>query len=107
MSNKVTLFLGILLAIFVVLYFRTCQSKLPDHSADKKAVDSMVEKAMQDSIVAFKKIDSVNRTVKVLQKQKDSLTQLLTVTKGSLKGKDNDISALIEEINKAEGANNM
>lgn len=106
MTNKIILFLGIACLVLAVLYFRSCQAKLPDHSQDKKEVDSLVEKAMKDSIVAFKKIDSAKHTIVVLTKTKDSLTQLLTVTKSDLKGKDKDITGLIDEINKAEGANN-
>jgi len=71
------------------------------------AVDSIVKKAISDTVLVHHFADSVNRENIVLKGQRDSLLYLLGVTKGSLKGKDRDIQALIDNINQAEAGNNQ
>ena len=95
------------LVVVCVLFWRSCQSS-PDSSLQRdKEVDSLVQKAISDSSVKIKFIDSTNKKIAIISHVKDSLQELLSVIKGSLKGKDKDIQALVDEINKAESNNNQ
>lgn len=106
--GKLTFILGVALLIVSVLLWRSCQSK-PSSSDDerKKSVDSLVQKAIADSIVKRQVLDSANKKIAILSHAKDSLENILALTKGSLKGKDKDIQALVDEINKAESNNDQ
>lgn len=95
------------LLVVCVLFWRSCQTQ-PDASLQRdKEVDSLVQKAISDSIVKNKFIDSTNKKIAIISHAKDSLEELLSVIKGSLKGKDKDIQALVDEINKAESNNDQ
>lgn len=106
--GKLTFILGVALLIVSVLLWRSCQSK-PSSSDDerKKSVDSLVQKAIADSIVKRQVLDSANKKIAILSHAKDSIENILARTKGSLKGKDKDIQALVDEINKAESNNDQ
>lgn len=93
----------ILCAIAIVCYcFKGCGPKLPDHSQDQKTVDSLVQKAISDSIVTFKRIDSATRTIVILNKEKDSILKLLVGAKIFLTLKNEMISDMINNINASE-----
>src|SRR6476646_644390 len=105
--TKALFIVSIALLVVCVLYFRSCQKgpALPTES-DKK-VDSIVQKAIADTILYKKFADSLASENAVIKTQRDSLQQVLSLTKGSLRGKDKDIQALIANINTAEAANNQ
>jgi hypothetical protein len=107
MSSKIIFILALALLIVCVLFWRSCQSNPSSSTKRDKAVDSLVQKAIADSIVKNKVLDSANKKIAVLSHVKDSLENILALTKGSLKGKDKDIQALVDEINKAEANNDQ
>lgn len=102
MSNKIIFFLSIALLVVVVLYWKSChKSTLTPPTQSDKTVDSIINKAISDSIITKAKVDSLSKGITVLSRVKDSLLSIITISKGDLRGKDKDIQALIEEINKA------
>lgn len=101
--SKVTFILALALLVIVVLYWRTCHSSpLPSPTKSDNTVDSIVKKAIADSIILGHVVDSLQDDNVRLEIRNDSLLQILTNAKGELKGKDKDIQGLVESINSAE-----
>src|ERR1700749_3663321 len=106
--SKITFILGLSLLVVVVLYWRSChKSTLIPPTKSDSTVDSIVKRAIADTFRVHHFADSVNRENVVLKNQRDSLLHILDLTKSTLKGKDKDIQALIDNINQAEAANNQ
>jgi hypothetical protein len=87
-----------------VAYFcRGCGHNIgPDHSNDKRDVDSIVEKSMADSIKWGIQRDSVYKIIAFLQMGKDSLTKVITTYKVDIHRQGQDIQGLLDELDKAE-----
>lgn len=96
----VVMFLCIV-ALFAYI-FRGCQQKPPDHSGDKKSVDSTLQIVSSHDSASKIKIDSINGIVLSLQKAKDSLSNLVKETKIDIREKGKDIQGLIDELNNSE-----
>lgn len=108
MTNKIIFGLSLALLVVVVLYWESChKSTLIPPTKSDSTVDSIVKRAIADTLQVHHFADSVNKENIVLKNQRDSLLHVLDVTKGSLKGKDKDIQALIDNINQAEAGNNQ
>ena len=108
MQNKIIFILSLALLVAIVLLWRSCNKPdIHEQTEHQKRVDSLVQRAIADSIAKVRLQDSANKKIAILSHQKDSLENILAVTKGSLKGKDKDIQGLIDEINKAESSNNL
>src|ERR1700744_1024705 len=106
--NKIVFILGLSLLVVVVLYWRSChKSTLIPPTKSDSTVDSIVRRAIADTLQVHHFADSVNKENIVLKNQRDSLLHILDLTKSSLKGKDKDIQALIDDINKAEADSNQ
>lgn len=105
--SKVVFILAIACVVLAFLYFRSCTSK-PNTVDEKRdhAVDSMRQKAIADSVQWHKDKDSLNKINTVLSQQKDSLERIAAAGKQALKGKDVDISNLVDKINAAEANHN-
>lgn len=105
--NKVAFILGIACIVLSVLYFRSCQKGQTSPTELDKKVDSIVQKAIADTILYKRFADSLASENALVKIQRDSLQHVLDLTKGSLRGKDKDIQALIANINTSEAANNQ
>lgn len=87
---------------FWFLLIRGCVKIGPDHSADKTANDSTVEKAIKDSLAWGVQKDSICKIIAFLQMGKDSLSKIITTYKVDLHRQGQDIQGLLDELDKAE-----
>ena len=89
---------------FWFLLIRGCNKPGPDHTNDKRAVDSIVQKAISDSVKWGVQRDSIFKIVSILQKGKDSLSGVIKEYKVDIRDKGADIQGLIDELNRSEDA---
>lgn len=97
----------IAIVVIAVLWFllKGCGNKPgPDHVNDKNQVDSIVQKAISDSVKWGIKRDSIFKIIAILQKGKDSLSGIINAYKVDIRAKGADIQDLIDELNASESA---
>lgn len=105
--TKLVFILSVICVVLVFLLVRSCTNKPNTQDAQRDhAVDSMRQKAIADSTQWHKDKDSLSKINTVLSQQKDSLERIAAAGKQALKGKDVDISTLVDKINAAEANHN-
>lgn len=90
----------IIVGIFAAwLLLRNCGKIGPDHSMDKKVVDSIVEKALRDSIAGKKHVDYLTDSLAQERHKNDSLSSLQHQSEEKVHEAGNKIAMQIAVIN--------
>jgi hypothetical protein len=102
--KKLLLYIGlIIVASWIVGFlFKGCAKPGPDHSGDKKQIDSLTAVIKVHDATHQKEIDSVVKDNVTLHNEKDSLIAIHKADELSLISQGEDIAGLIDQINKAE-----
>lgn len=104
---RIVFILSVICVVLVFLLVRSCTDKPNTQDAQRDhEVDSIRQKAIADSTQWHKDKDSLSKINTVLSHQKDSLERIAAAGKQALKGKDVDISNLVDKINAAEANHN-
>jgi len=92
---------GVLLC--VILWENGCNKKPgPDHSSDKKSIDSIAFVMQQHDQQNKYAIDSLSKKADSFKNDKDSLTAIIVSYEKNLAKQSNDIGELIADLNDAE-----
>lgn len=101
--SKITFILALVLLVVAVLYWKSChKSTLLIPTQSDKTVDSIVNKAISDSVKLNHVIDSLQDDYVLLELQNDSLTSEINISKSDLHSKGIDILNLIDKYDKAK-----